>query len=117
MPFLLKILPSYIIFKRLIILISLNGGSKKIKSNFFFILRLLVKKSKTDFSIIKVLFLIFNLLIFLFNIVRASLLFSTKIVFVDPLDMHSSPKDPVPENKSRIFVFSKLLHGRTIKRQ
>ena len=46
---------------------------------------------------------------FLFKVSAAFLSFSTKIILSAPLDMHSNPKDPIPEYRSNIFDSSKSI--------
>ena len=35
--------------------------------------------------------------------------FSTNVTFSAPLEIHSIPKDPIPEYRSKIFAFSMLI--------
>ena len=66
------------------------------------------KKSSILWLKIFVLFLIDNLTRFSFKILIAILSRSTKEIFLEPLDMHSNPKDPIPQYKSKIFESSTL---------
>ena len=77
-------------------MVSENGGSKKKILN-----PSVGAKSSIplfiSFSIRKHLESKENLVKFLINILTASELFSTKVVFIAPLEMHSMPKEPDPE--------------------
>ena len=63
---------------------------------------------KTSSKSIFVLFFSFNFSIFFSKILKTSFSFSIKITCLASLDKHSSPNDPVPEYKSKIFDCSKL---------
>ena len=76
-------------------LLSANGGSKKKISNF---LNCFLFKKSFIFSFKTVaLFSMDKADKFLFKISTAFLFFSTKIILSAPLDMHSNPKEPIPE--------------------
>ena len=50
-------------------------------------------------------FKIDKLIKFSFKIFKVAFFFSTKVTFFAPLDIHSIPKDPIPEYKSKTFEF------------
>ena len=96
MWFFLHILACLIIFNSFIKKFSEKGGSKKIISYLFFSLNCLVKELILASNML-LLFSIFSCSIFFFNTPKAFLSFSTKVVFFEPLDIHSIPNDPTPE--------------------
>ena len=51
------------------------------------------------------LFVDLRLIKFSFSIFVATISFSTKVAFLAPLEIHSIPKDPDPEYKSRMYEF------------
>ena len=55
-----------------------------------------------NFAVLGCLYFFLEQLILLYNFLR-------NVTFAAPLDKHSSPKDPTPENKSRIFEFSTFI--------
>ena len=54
----------------------------------------------------------FRLNKFFFKISTTFLSFSTKVIFFAPLEIHSRPKDPTPENKSKTLDFFKSIFNK-----